>query len=166
VPQPPATAAVTLAEAAAAAAAAAAASDAVSDVNADQQQRILQELWSNKWSVGFLTPQLASEFRAAALARHGWDVPVRQQQCNAAPPGQKQQQPSCVSSSSSSRQQQQQQAGIPRTITVLLYPDDYPPVTNHHELVRALEDAAGPYGFKVCVCVWVWGGWAVEGASC
>ena len=34
-------------------------------------------------------------------------------------------------------------------MTVLWYPEDYPPVTNHLELVRMLEELTEPYGFKV-----------------
>ena len=37
---------------------------------------------------------------------------------------------------------------LPRVITVMLDPDNYPPVTNHHQLVEALEDVAAPQGFK------------------
>jgi len=39
--------------------------------------------------------------------------------------------------------------GIPRFVTVLWYPEDYPPVTNHLQLVRMLEELTEPYGFKV-----------------
>jgi len=42
--------------------------------------------------------------------------------------------------------------GLPRMVTVMLDPDHYPPITNHHALVERLEDVAGRYGFKV-------GGW-------
>ena len=40
-------------------------------------------------------------------------------------------------------------SSVPRTVTVLWYPEDYPPVTNHLELVRMLEEVTEPYGFKV-----------------
>ena len=39
--------------------------------------------------------------------------------------------------------------GIPRVITVMLDPDDYPQITNHHALVARLEDVAAPFGFEV-----------------
>lgn len=37
-------------------------------------------------------------------------------------------------------------------MTVLWYPEDYPPVTNHRELVLMLEELTEPYGFKVHNC--------------
>jgi hypothetical protein len=42
-------------------------------------------------------------------------------------------------------------SSIPRTVTVLWYPEDYPAVTNHRALVTMLEDLTEPYGFKVSV---------------
>jgi hypothetical protein len=53
-------------------------------------------------------------------------------------------QPAAGTSSSSS-------SSIPRSVTVLWYPEDYPPVTNHRELVQMLEELTEPYGFTVCL---------------
>jgi hypothetical protein len=52
-------------------------------------------------------------------------------------------QPAAGTSSSSSS------SSIPRSVTVLWYPEDYPPVTNHRELVQMLEELTEPYGFTV-----------------
>lgn len=108
-------------------------------------------LWASEWVVGFNKPHLAASFRTEALARHLWDRPLRKQQqrqrleqeqekqqCGAGSGG-------CVASGSSGGSS----SGIPRTVTVLWYPEDYPPVTNHRELVTMLEELTEPYGFKV-----------------
>lgn len=107
-------------------------------------------LWASEWVVGFNKPHLAASFRTEALARHLWDRPVRKQQqqqrqeqetqqCGAGSGG-------CVVSGSSGGGSS---SGIPCTVTVLWYPEDYPPVTNHRELVTMLEELTEPYGFKV-----------------
>jgi hypothetical protein len=38
---------------------------------------------------------------------------------------------------------------VPKVVTVMLYPEGYPAVSNHYELVRLLEELTEPYGFKV-----------------
>jgi hypothetical protein len=101
----------------------------------DQQQQDAG-LWNSELRVGFNRAGLADEFRAAAHARHLWGPPLQQQQ---------QQQHATGNSSSSSSA-----SSLPRVVTVLLYPEDYPPVTNHYALVDMLRDLAEPYGFKVC----------------
>jgi hypothetical protein len=107
--------------------------------------------------VGFSTPHQAAKFRGEALARHLWDRPLHKKA------------PDRTGSSSSGQQQCETTGGVcisapaaaaaagdgggarsvPRTVTVLWYPEDYPPVTNHLELVRMLEEVTEPYGFKV-----------------
>lgn len=100
-----------------------------------QQQQQDAGLWNTEHRVGFNRPELAAQFRAAAHARHLWGPPFQQQQ-------QQQQGAEGAGSSSSS-------STLPRMVTVLLYPEDYPPVVNHYELVDMLRDLAEPYGFKV-----------------
>ena len=39
--------------------------------------------------------------------------------------------------------------GLPKVVTVMLYPEGYPSVSNHHQLLRLLEEVTEPYGFKV-----------------
>lgn len=110
---------------------------------------MLQELWASSFSVGFLTQELAARFRDAALARHLWEPP----------PQQPRQQKQCAAAAAAAAEAGDA-AGVlgsntipgpllPRTVTVLLYPEDYPSVTNHLDLVRMLEDVTEPYGFKV-----------------
>jgi hypothetical protein len=101
---------------------------------ASEQQQQSSGLWNSDLRVGFNRPSLAAEFRAAAHARHLWGPPLQQQQ---------QQHAQGAGSSSSGG------VLLPRVVTVLLYPEDYPPVANHYALVDMLRDLTEPYGFKV-----------------
>lgn len=74
--------------------------------------------------VGFSDPTLADLFREAAYTRQLWPLP---KQGNT----------------------DQSSSSIPRVVTVMLYPEDYPPVVNHQELVEMLENVTEPLGFKV-----------------
>jgi hypothetical protein len=98
-------------------------------------------LWSTGLRVGFIRPELAAHLRAAAHARHLWGPPLQQKQQQQGSEG--------ASSSSSSSSSSAAAASLPRVVTVLLYPEDYPPVANHYALVDMLRDVAEPYGFKV-----------------
>eukprot|EP00879_Flechtneria_rotunda_P013148 GHRR01013733.1.p1 GENE.GHRR01013733.1~~GHRR01013733.1.p1 ORF type:complete len:429 (+),score=169.33 GHRR01013733.1:161-1288(+) len=42
-----------------------------------------------------------------------------------------------------------QRQQVPKVVTVLLYPEDYPPVVNHYELVNMLEEITNPFEFQV-----------------
>jgi hypothetical protein len=112
-------------------------SSSVENIASEQQQQQQSAgLWNTDLRVGFNRPGLAAEFRAAAHARHLWGPPLQQQQQHA--------QDASSSSSSSSNG-----VLLPRVVTVLLYPQDYPPVANHYALVDMLRDVAEPFGFKV-----------------
>lgn len=123
-------------------------------------------MWVNQWVVGFSTPQAAAQFRAQALARHMWDTPSgkaagqstaqRQQQKEQQRqgPGQEQCQADggvcqAAAAGGAAGGIQGNMPEIPRTVTVLWYPEDYTAVTNHRALVTMLEDLTEPYGFKV-----------------
>jgi hypothetical protein len=119
-------------------------------------------MWVNQWVVGFSNPQAAAQFTAQALARHMWDTQhgeagqstaqqktqtqQQQQECQA--DGSACQALSAAAAAAGSVQQGSMPS-IPRTVTVLWYPEDYPAVTNHRALVTMLEDLTEPYGFKV-----------------
>jgi hypothetical protein len=111
------------------------------DVKQQQQQQQDAELWNSQYRVGFNRPGLAAQFAAAAHARHLWGPPLQEQQ--------QQQQQQEVANAPSSSSSGSAAATLPRVVTVLLYPEDYPPVVNHYELVNMLRNLTEPYGFKV-----------------
>jgi hypothetical protein len=129
------------------------------DASTDVSAATRPDLWASDLLVGFNKPHLAAKFRQEALARHFWDRPVSKK----VPSQQQQQQQTqtqgscdadggvCEASASAAAAGAagSSSSSIPRTVTVLWYPEDYPPVTNHRELVQMLEELSEPYGFKV-----------------
>lgn len=136
------------------------------------------DLWATDLLVGFNKPHLAAKFRSEALTRHFWHRPVHRmqqqkhtQQKQAQQEAQQQQlqqegheqceaEGVCEAAGSATAAEtatksrsSSSSSSIPRTVTVLWYPEDYPPVTNHRQLVQMLEGLTEPYGFKVGTCL-------------
>ncbi len=78
----------------------------------------------SNYTIGFNKPHLAEPFRNAAHDRHQW--PHAEPWAPGTPPK------------------------LPKYVTVMLYPEDYPPVVNHYDLVDMLEEVVEPLGLQVC----------------